>query len=290
MTVVGKILVFLNLVFSLLVGGLVILAYSARQNWQLAHKKEKEVRIAVERSRDQIMSEKQKTEADYAQRLQASTDAVKALRTQLTDKDKEIATLNDQMSERKQAVDKSDANTQGTQAASDSRAEEVKGLETALTTSREQVKDLNIQLRTERADKVRAQIESRTTKARVLEMEEEIRRLARLLAKSKTAGVAGTETASGRRDSRNPPPEDLEGRVVQIDSQSSLMTIKPGSDAGLERGHTLEVFRLGPKPRYLGTVRIESVRPHEAVARPIKRMPYPVRVGDRVASRIQVGR
>ena len=67
------------------------------------------------------------------------------------------------------------------------------------------------------------------------------------------------------------------------------MKISIGSDAGLTRNQTLEVFRLSPLPKYLGTIRILEVSPNEAVAQPTGRPSAPLQAGDRVASRILGG-
>jgi hypothetical protein len=88
---------------------------------------------------------------------------------------------------------------------------------------------------------------------------------------------------------RNPPPENIEGAVKQVDPSGS-MTISIGSDAGLAKGQTLELFRLNPaaptQSKYLGTVRILEVGPKEAVAQPVGRLAAPPKMGDKVASRI----
>jgi hypothetical protein len=46
-----------------------------------------------------------------------------------------------------------------------------------------------------------------------------------------------------------------------------LVAISIGSDAGLLKGHTLQVFRREPKPLYLGTIKLVEVGPHEAVGK-----------------------
>jgi len=77
-----------------------------------------------------------------------------------------------------------------------------------------------------------------------------------------------------------------------VDPETGLVTLTIGGDHGLAQGHTLKVFRLSPIPeqsRYLGTIEILAVRPHEAVGRPVNRTPYPIRPNDRVASRLLVG-
>lgn len=86
---------------------------------------------------------------------------------------------------------------------------------------------------------------------------------------------------------KNPAPEDLEGVIKAIDPQSGLVTLSVGSDAGLHKGDTLEVYRLKPQPKYLGSVRILDVRPIEAVARPTSGTHARIEVGDQVAGRIR---
>jgi hypothetical protein len=86
----------------------------------------------------------------------------------------------------------------------------------------------------------------------------------------------------------NPPAENVEGLVKQVDS-SGLMVISIGSDAGLTKGHTLELFRLAEQPsksKYLGTIRILEAKPKESVGQPVGRMAETPQVGDRVASRL----
>lgn len=88
---------------------------------------------------------------------------------------------------------------------------------------------------------------------------------------------------------RNPPPEAVEGAITQVDEKTGLVTISLGSDSGLQEGHTLEVYRLKPTPKYLGTLRIINVQPRESVGRMLNRPMAAVEVGDKVASRILGG-
>ncbi len=77
--------------------------------------------------------------------------------------------------------------------------------------------------------------------------------------------------------------------VKSVDA-SGLVTINIGSDAGLAKGHTLELFRLHAEnpsqSKYLGTLRILDVKATEAVGQPVGRLAAPPKAGDRVASRI----
>ena len=84
---------------------------------------------------------------------------------------------------------------------------------------------------------------------------------------------------------KNPPAENVEGMVTKVDAKTGLVTVSVGSDDGLVKGHTLEVFRVNPA-KYLGTVRVLETTPHEAVAQPVGRLLAPVQQGDKVASKI----
>ena len=73
-----------------------------------------------------------------------------------------------------------------------------------------------------------------------------------------------------------PPPWLIE--VTSIDS-----------DAGLTRGQTLEVFRFGTSPKWVGRIRIVEVMQTQAVGTAMGKLTTPIQVGDRVASRIVGG-
>lgn len=83
-----------------------------------------------------------------------------------------------------------------------------------------------------------------------------------------------------------PVPNDVEG-IVKAVGNDGLVSISIGSDAGLLRGHTLEVFRLKPQPMYLGRMTIKEVSPHEAVGQIIDpKFRKLVQPNDIVANRI----
>jgi Cu/Ag efflux protein CusF len=92
------------------------------------------------------------------------------------------------------------------------------------------------------------------------------------------------DAPAGAAARKNPPAEKLDGVVKQVDVAAGLVTISIGSDAGLQKGHTLEVFRIKPQPRYVGTLTVVEVQPTTAVGR-VKGGKDAVQVGDLVASR-----
>jgi hypothetical protein len=98
-------------------------------------------------------------------------------------------------------------------------------------------------------------------------------------ATSTLGGIAKSDTEA------NPPVGKVEGTVTRVDD--GLVMVSVGSDAGLAKGNTLEVFRLGTTPRYLGRLRIIEVKPTSAIGRQVAGgTKQPIKSGDRVASQV----
>ncbi|HTU90126.1 MAG TPA: hypothetical protein VMF69_08635 [Gemmataceae bacterium] len=101
-----------------------------------------------------------------------------------------------------------------------------------------------------------------------------------------------TEESSppSRGGGKNPSVKNVEGLVKSVD-KGGLLTLSIGSDAGLSKGQTLELFVMPHKPPIddahpYGTVRIVEVEAHQAVAQPVgglKRKPHQ---GDRIIGQI----
>ncbi len=289
MTIVGKILVFVNLVFSLVVGGLVMVAFMARVNWEDYAKKREAQLSAVQADRDQVLKkadeDKAESDKEMAKVKAALTAAEKERDTAkglLVKKDEELALM-------KQKERKDNADVQSFQIVIEGRRLQVGELIRSEKKLREEKQQLINEKNDERKLRIQADVDAKTHKARSLALEEQLRDMARELLRSR-GGAAGT-VVSRKRGEENPPRENVEGRVVTVDTEDNLVKLSIGGDAGLEPGHTLKVFRLHPIPeqsKYLGVIEILTVRPHEAVGRPVKPMPA-MRPGDRVASRLVVG-
>jgi hypothetical protein len=134
---------------------------------------------------------------------------------------------------------------------------------------------------------VAAEIQFRAASERADRMEKEMQRLAQDNARLK-ANVGGSAVARGA-NAKNPPSENVEGLIKATDPSSGLVTITIGTDAGVGKGNTMEVFRLGAVPsqsKYLGTIRIIEAGHNYAVGQPLGRMLAAPQTGDRVASRI----
>jgi hypothetical protein len=66
----------------------------------------------------------------------------------------------------------------------------------------------------------------------------------------------------------------------------NLVTLTIGSDAGLKKGHTMEVFGMGANHGYRGYVRLVEVTHKSAVGQVESKLASPIRVGDTAAATI----
>src|SRR5262249_416513 len=118
---------------------------------------------------------------------------------------------------------------------------------------------------------VKAEIDNKSLISRNNELLNVVEEKEKELIRLKAAPGAGSSTTTTVAAAANPPPGDVQGRVKNYDPTSGLLTITVGSDAGILKGHTLQVYRLEPRGQYVGTLRILEVRPTEAVGKMVGR-------------------
>lgn len=285
MTTLGKILVFANLVFSVITGILITFVFAVRTNWHSEYTKRVE-ELNQAHANAQYYKDQLKTLADdkdtLANKIKEVEDKAK----------KDIDELNKNLVQKEDDKAKIDATGKGATAVStDATAEtkrlrdEVQNLLKAIGARDEKInlyEGLNKQV-TDKA--VQAEIAYQSEHQRLLQQLEINGNLAKELERVKSKGGLATTVAGGV--DRKPPPEDVRGTILSADPKSGLVTISIGSDHGLVSGHTLEVFRVKPKPEYLGQIKILDARHHEAVARPTSAQKGgQIQKGDEVASRI----
>lgn len=292
MTAVGKILVFLNLVFSLVVGAFVVMIYLARTHWVDEYKKLERRNEVLAADARTYQSEMQKAQTDAADQIAKKDAELKNAQQDLDAANRVIVQQRADLSNSKSNNERTTNLSSAQNSEVNKRQEDVTQLRTALQKERDANNTLvkqNVELRDQATV---AQIERRTVQEQNGRMEKQLQQMAKDMARMRANGGSTTMARAG---GKNPPPENVEGLVKNTDSRDGvvLMTLTIGSDAGLTKGHTLELFRLNPatpaQSKYLGTVRILEAEAHQAVAQPIGRLSSPPQRGDRVASRILGG-
>jgi hypothetical protein len=289
MTTVGKILVFLNLIFSLVVGGFVAFAYVARTNWVAEFKKLEAANQVLTADARTYQSELQKATQDADARVAKKDAELKSAQQDLDAANRVVAQVRDELGKMNSRNQHETALSTISNTEVQKRQEDVSQLRDTLRKERDTNNALS-KVNAELKDQATvAQIERRSVQDQNNRLEKQVQQMARDMARQRANGGASTMARAG---GKNPPSENVEGLVKNTDS-SGLMTLTIGSDAGLSKGHTLELFRLNPtspsQSKYLGTVRILEAEAHQAVAQPVGRLLSPPQRGDRVASRILGG-
>jgi hypothetical protein len=142
--------------------------------------------------------------------------------------------------------------------------DEVKRLREEVTRLRDKATNAEVEIKL-------LQDRNKRLEERIRELEKEVERLR----KKDGAPAAGAGNA---------PPEKVEGLVKAVDAKSGLVTITIGSDAGLQKGHKLDVYRLKPTPIYLGQIEIIDVTAARAVAKILGKDRDAIEAGDSVSS------
>jgi hypothetical protein len=290
MTIVGKILVILNLVFALTVGGLVIFDFATRTNWRKEYEALKNEMDVARASFQVAGGTLGKFENDIKKAYQDRDTARQALIDKEEERKAQEVSAKIKLDEALLRATDADLTAQKALAEKERFNKENQGLLVVL-------KQRDVTIVAQQADIVKfrnaALAQESAYKAAQDRLDQALARnaeLERTLAKAGPGGV-GPGAAADRtaRGQENPPAVYVEGKVEAIDPKDpDALQINVGSDKGLGKGHTLFVFRPDPgNPLYLGMLRIRDVTPHIAIGR-LERLSTgsrtPVRPGDTVAS------
>lgn len=301
MTALGKILVFFNLLFSLGVGALVIMDYSARTYYAKAVDDLDKGITILQSSRNAYKDEADrlnKSQKDLEEALR--TRAGKVIALQDTDKPSDVflkaltkaqedlqakaISLEKAQKEAKDSKDKVEEHRSALTAAQEEnkrREKEVAQTRRALDNQLKENERLLVDMKSARDDSVKARVAERAALDRADQMFEDLKEAKDKLRQANTA----SRTVAGRR-----PTGDVDGVVRQIDQASGLLTISVGKDAGLEKDHELQVFRLDrTNPLYLGSIRLVTVGRDYSVGQLTKPARQPIRVNDQVSTSILPG-
>jgi hypothetical protein len=284
MTVLGKILVGLNFVFSLVAASLFVMSYAARTNWKnYADKVEAEYKVADGSAKAYALeaAEARRSGGERAriaeEQLAAKTAELKVQKDQLEEAQRNLVATTENLRQAKIAIDSGNAQKK-------LLMDDSKRLEAAVIAKDQEIKTNLVTMNDLKKDKVNADIARDGFKEMAEGLEKRVRELEAFVKKAKATGVVPASSAVLASD--NPPPEDIEGFVKRDADASGLVLISIGSDAGILKGHTLEVFRLSPQAKYLGRIKVIEVRPYESVGQIIGKPAGPILKDDRVASKL----
>lgn len=293
MNIMGKLLVILNLLAALATGGFLIIDYAARTNWKTAYeslKREMEVAKANTGAATGTMTKM----AQEVQKAQVSLETEKKnLADQLLVAKATEAQLNSRIEEESKKAEEANLNHQMVLGEMARMKEEV-NLQSKIVQAREKaILGLEDDVKKYRGEAVSNEQKARSIQERNEELLRQVAELSRKMAE-KEAGP-GITAVSRDPNQANPPGVDVKGVVEKVfPEDKSLVQISLGSDQGVNKGHTLEVYRLSPRPEYLGMIRIVETYHQKAIGRLVRNGSTSGRngllEGDQVASRIGTSR
>jgi hypothetical protein len=294
MNTMGKILVIINLLFALMTGGFLAVDFATRTNWRNEYDKLKE-ELTVSKDNTgtlqataRLVVEKLKKEEDRARDLEKKLDKE---RTKFKN---DLALAQGDLDKIKNQTESGDIKSMVLLAEAEKLRAENKGLLEVISKRDKTIVELNND-RNKFLDQVTQAIaDAKQYQDRTEALLERVRELEILKAKSQVASGTGTAGPAAVRDSSqaNPPPAYVRGKVEKVDPvDRGLVQIDLGTDSGLAVNNTLDVYRLSPRPEYLGMLRIVNAGHHTAIGRLLPSRAgasrSEVRAGDEVASSIQ---
>jgi len=286
MTALGKILIFLNLVFALLVGILIIQVYATRTSWRAAFDRVNGFLTVSTANATTLRADIDDVKKKKDDEIKAVQDALAKEKTEVQRQIALVDQANKQLQAERVNHQQQRDNAGISNAELERRQQETRALTAELNKTQATIAELQKQGKQLQDEKMQAVINYNSEHDRNVRLLENMRQVSQKLelAEKKLQNLGSGITVA---ENRNPPPEDVEGIILDTDAKTGLVTISIGSDHGISVGNTLEVFRIKPEPKYLGTIRIVDVQAHQAVGRLTAAPRYgALAKGDIVASKI----
>lgn len=284
MNTVGKILVILNLLFALAVGGFLVVDFATRTNWKAAYDKlQKEMEIAGLNQKAGVLtlSQLSKQAKDIQQARDKAEQDWNLERTMLkTERD----TYKGQLEDEKDKAKAADLNHQKVLGELDAVKGELKNQQLVIQKREKYILDMEDQVRKFRGEAVAFENMFKSSQSRNESLLNLYQDLQRQMNQMKAGPAAGTKDPNAP----NPPTVYVKGVVEKVHATDrKLVQISVGTDHGLKLHNTLEVYRMSPTPQYLGMIRIVETDHRQALGRYISTglsTPRNLQEGDIVAS------
>jgi hypothetical protein len=278
MTVFGKLLVFLNLVFAVVTGALIVFVFTTRANWQTAYN---DAKAKAEQAEAAYRAEKASHENDLKSKS-SEVDSMTAEVRRLKDDVVKVQEDNERLQKAAQAqlnlTNKATANEK----ASEEELKQIRSERQALVDEKKVLQDRIVKMQQEidswRNIAVNADLQAKNLlqkNSNLLRSVEDLNvKVRELEASGALVGVGAGSGGSGVSIVDPPPrsaPANVRGKVIAVGKTgTSLAQINIGSDSGLSPGNSLTVY-LGTE--YKGDLLLTTVEAKSAVGKfiPAKR-------------------
>ncbi|MGO9464553.1 MAG: hypothetical protein ACLQIB_24310 [Isosphaeraceae bacterium] len=262
MTFVGRILVIVIMLFSLIFLGISTVVYSTSKNWKTATQDERKKVDELKKK----LSDAQAQKDAAAKGLEDAKNAFDALAKNLNN---QISTLEDQNKRDNSQIQ----DVRGKLAVAEGNAK----------SALDEVEARRKETMLLRDQKSAVEKQANEFKLHQAELNDKIRELERVLEtatknngdlRERVAKFSTLLRQNGLSDDiaqikgvQSPPP--VQGEVTRVDPTNRRIEMSIGSDDGLVPGQEFYVFRTSPRPEYVGKIAISSVDPDQAVGKVI---------------------
>jgi antitoxin component HigA of HigAB toxin-antitoxin module len=262
MTFVGKILVIAIMAFSLLFLALSTAVFTTSKNWMVAAKKEHdEVDKYKKKLQDaQAVSEAAKKGLEDAKVAYAADKS--RLESRLTTLEETNKRDLDQLTAARNQQVAADQTAKSTLDEVEDKRQQTELLRTQLSAVEKQANEFKLH-QAELNDRIRDLERTLDTATKHnSDLRERVAKFSTLL---RSNGLS--DDISQIKGLESPPP--VVGEVKRIDPTNRLLELTIGGDDGLVVGHPLYIFRVKPRPEYIGKVVIVTIDPDQSVAKVI---------------------
>jgi len=277
MTAFGKLLVFLNLLFSVVTGALIVVVFTTRANWKAAYQDAANQARTAETA---YKAERTAHENDLKQKTSGSA----SLEAELVSVRNNLAAALEEVDRNKKLLAEQVNRAQAALADSQRLEAEMGQIKLERTTLaaeqnelRTKVVNIQRELDKQREVAVLADLQAKNLAQKnnnLLQSVEQLTGRIRDLEASGAAGIARGSESTGNSILNPPPkaaPPGVRGKVVEVGTTgTNLASINIGSDSGLSPGNVLTVFVGGD---YKGDLTLTAVDPKTAVGKftPVRR-------------------
>ena len=286
MNVTGKILVILNLIFAVVVGGFLVVDFATRSNWRNEYFRLRDEMQVAKSNWETVpgsLSSLQEANKRLVQERDAAREELVVAQAKLVTNDNDHKVALDAADKR--ATD-ADLTAQIALAEKERLNKEHQALLIIIAQRDNRIVGQQADIVKFRNAAVSEESARKATQDRLDQSLTRNAELEKTIVKMTTGGTGGDAIVEHGKP--NPPAVYVEGKIDAIHKQDAgLVQLTVGSDKGLKQNQTLEVYRTEPQALYLGMIRIVDVQPHTAVGR-LERVGTanraPLRIGDIVAS------
>jgi hypothetical protein len=262
MTHVGKILVIAIMAFSLVFLGTSTVVFMTSKNWKQETEKQKAEVGKVKKSLNEAQAQVDAAKKELADALGQKDTATK----QLSDRIRSLEDQNkrdlEQITDVREKLTKAQESAKAALEEAGAKREETTLLRTQKSAVEKQANEFKLR-QADLTDKIRELeriLETATRNNK--DLLEQVGKFTTLLQKN---GLS-TDISQIKGVEHLPP---VQGQIKRVDASNRRVEMTIGSDDGLVVGHELNLFRLLPKPEFLGKIQIVAVDPDQAVGKVI---------------------